>query len=147
MDNMSALFFGVPLLVIGLSLLFLGVIGGLIGRAKGRATSGFWWGFFLGPMGWLIVALQTDLRGEKGLKEGTMKKCPYCAELIKSEARVCRYCGKEIPFDHKPEAKRSGRGEEVTEFTCSDCGAGVSKDDMICPKCGADISEEEKQTN
>lgn len=37
-------------------LMISGGIGYLIGKGKGRGTAGFWWGFFLGIIGWIVAA-------------------------------------------------------------------------------------------
>ena len=81
--------------------LLFGVAGGIVLSNKGRSgCGGFALGFLLGPIG-LVIALvmQTDHREmeKRSLQHGDTRKCPSCAEVIRVEAKKCRFCGSDVP--------------------------------------------------
>jgi hypothetical protein len=72
-------------------------------------------------------------------REGTMKKCPACAELIKLEAIKCRFCGEK--FDQADVARQVAKARNEDSFEnrvlCNDGSCiGVIGLDRRCKVCG-----------
>lgn len=70
-----------------IALCMSGVIGWIVARAK-RAPffDGFWWGFFLLAVGWLIVAIIS----------GPLTRCLECHERVQAQATLCPWCRSSI---------------------------------------------------
>lgn len=106
-----------------------GLLGWAIGNGKGRGTEGFWLGFLLGFIGWIIVAVMEP--SEEVLQQrtanlaaainptekprGPMRDCPWCAEEIRSAARVCRFCGRDVDPISENEIRPTSELERVRD--------------------------------
>jgi hypothetical protein len=72
--------------------ILLSILIGVFASSKKRNGVGwFFISFLISPLIAFIILLVI------GPSPSTLKKCPKCAEEVKAEAVVCRFCGYEFP--------------------------------------------------
>ncbi|MBX3491827.1 MAG: zinc ribbon domain-containing protein [Parvibaculum sp.] len=77
----------------------LGLIPAVIAREKGRSF-GVWW--LYGALLWIVafphsilLSKNQDQIDARAIRQGG-QKCPHCAEIVRRDARVCRFCGGDL---------------------------------------------------
>jgi hypothetical protein len=130
--------------MIYLTWFILSILCGMLASGKGKSFFGYFLlSTFLSPLiGFIAVLIaKEDLAKveKKELDRGGKKRCPFCAELVKSEAIVCKHCSKDIGKEC-PQCKHHN---VVNASVCVHCkkslGEAKSKESPKdrCPKCFA----------
>ena len=84
----------------------------MIANSRGQSVASW---FVYGLLLWPIALVHILLTGPSPTSANGLRKCPDCAEVIKADAKVCRYCGARdlpqvLPTDHLGRIRYDAKG-------------------------------------
>jgi len=139
--------------MIYLTWIILSILCGIYASGKGKSGFGYFLlSVLLSPLIGFVAALiakeDTVNIEKKEMSLGVKRKCPFCAELVKSEAIICKHCGKDID-KHKviqnptssdvrkayKKIAKDDKSQEVPNNRCNKCFAIQTKKDVEKGQC------------
>jgi hypothetical protein len=116
----------------------LGLIPAFIAERKGRNFI-LWWfygsAFFLIALVHALIMKSSVQALESRQTARGLRKCPFCAEMIKPDAIVCRYCGRDLPAPAPP-AESASALPQWKPRRCMACKVDVTDASAThCPGC------------
>lgn len=104
--------------------------------------------FLLGLVTSPIIQIIVTLIMESNIKRNNQttaysknRKCPFCAEYIKEEAVICRFCNRDLPAYKESTELEDTKLETTVPYPkeCRKCGLRYQKEHSICPDCDLDL--------
>lgn len=144
-----------------ISCIVFGFITRAINTGKGR-EGGFWWGFFLGVIGIIVVACRSSVNESQPTYSYQSSTPSYLsnynnnsannasrqpakpAEVKKPAGWKCAKCGKENEMSSKFCAECGERRHY--KWVCAGCGKENAPEIKFCPECGNKQTEEQEST-